>query len=335
MEQTTFSLSGRSDQLHALIDESARRLRLRPVTVDDAAHHKAVVRDEIRQKSSIAQFGSGLRRSLRLLFGRDHPLGRPPVGLDDEIEGIKVSQVEEFIEQNHRPSRLVIAAAGSFDPGAFARACEEKLSVHERSCRPQFDPGMDFAHPENLREDVEEGQRTGLVRATFALPALCADTAIVRLAFALLAQGPMSLLAEEIGADGALGSSAEFVTHAGCPSLGMIRISVGDERRLESAVDAIHASVQRLVAGRVSEDMVTGACRRLVKAQRTELATASGRAAAAAREALWGASADIPQTAGLSEAVVDAVCAAARRYMSHPALVVFHPTEVEEPSWIC
>lgn len=64
----------------------------------------------------------------RVLFGDDHPYGRPAEGLESTIASLTLDDVRGFHALNWRPNHSYLVVAGDFDPGALRARLDRVLA---------------------------------------------------------------------------------------------------------------------------------------------------------------------------------------------------------------
>ncbi|GLX98298.1 pitrilysin family protein [Herbidospora sp. NBRC 101105] len=326
-ECTNYVATGPPTALPALLAEAGDRVRRgrRGVRADVLDGHRRIVLEEIRERDEPGRFGSGLRRGLRLLFGRDHPAGRPPVGDPAEVAAVTPDDVAAFVEAHYGAERLVVSVVGAADPDAAVELAGNHLAGLP-SGRPAPPPVT--GEPLGAREDVEEGQPTSMVRLTFALPPGSAAAEVV---MAALASAPWSVLGSRPGLLGALGQ------HARCalgPAIGLVKLSApaaADLAGLERDVAARLAAVAR---DGLPPDVLAAAKALRIREQLGVLGAARTLAEELCREHAWsGDAAGVTARLDAVRRVTNAeVAALAAGPMARPSVVAFHAAG--EPSWI-
>ncbi|CAE8645224.1 unnamed protein product [Polarella glacialis] len=96
---------------------------------------------------------------LHLTAFHDSPLGYTILGPVENIQSITRDQLREYIQQNYRSDRIVVAAAGPVDHAELARYSAELFSGFQRSVGPpRKEEKPSFCGAELLYGSHEEGQ---------------------------------------------------------------------------------------------------------------------------------------------------------------------------------
>lgn len=327
-EHTDYLETGPPGALPDLLDRAADRLRrgADDLTPDALERHRRIVLEEINQREAPAHFGSGPRRSLRLLFGADHPYARPPLGLVAEIESVTVADVQEFIAHRCTPDRAVISVVGAFDP-LPPPIPRPSPSIPDDPVPPA--PGG------RRRQDVEEGQPTGMLRYAFALPPVAFSVASVTMA--VLAGAPWSLLGAAF-AQGhrALATDAHYINSLTGPSIGLLKVSVPPGVDLDDVDAAVAALAAELARTGPAEDVLAAAKALRAKEYLSLLSSSRSLGAELCRRAFRDAVApDAPDPLDAIRAVrAGDVALIAAQCLAEPAVIAFHAAHTRETSWI-
>ncbi|GIH72113.1 M16 family metallopeptidase [Sphaerimonospora thailandensis] len=339
-ECTNYVDTGPPETLPELLSRAVERIRRgrAGITAAGLERQRGIVREEIRQREESGRFGSGLRRSLRLLFGADHPFGKPPLGDPEEIAEITPVDVERFIECHYGAARLVVSIVGSVHPEHAMELAARHLGGLPAGPRPETPV---LSGPEAggyRREDVREGQRTGMLRYAFALPAAGEHlSAAGEVVMAALAGASWSVL----GADLAdyyrlLGSMAQH-GRCGCgPSLGLIKIVAPAGVDLCELEDAVTTRLADLAGTGLREDVLAAAKAKRGKEQLAVLGGARTCAEELCREQAWsGDPAGVTgRLAAVRAVTADQVAEIAAGSLARPAVVAFHTDPLGNPTWI-
>jgi predicted Zn-dependent peptidase len=335
-ERINFVDAGPVDTLPHMLARVADRVArgcLSP-PVAQLARHRDVVVQEIRQREDAARFGSGLRRSLRLLFGADHPFGRPALGAADELSAVTGEDVAAFIADGFGCRNSVVSVVGSVLP-------EQVVDLVAAACS-SLPPGR--PHPRLLptgvsgggREEVEEGQPAGLVRFTFALPAdgdPLADAGEVLMA--ALAGAPWTVFgARFAAAAGALAVTGEHVRCAAGPSVGMLRVALPPGADLAAVERAVESRLRQVADGGLDDDVRSAGIARCRKQRLALLSGARSRAEELCLQHSWYGDAARINARSTPQVSAEDIQRVATAAFAAPATVVFHPASEGVPSWI-
>lgn len=99
-----------------------------------------------------------------------HPLGHPVLGYPETVERLKREQLEAFVQRLYRPERMLVVAAGNFEPQALLEPLAENWEREERG-----DPPAEPAPPRFRRRRVGERRGTGQLQLVVGFPA-CGET---------------------------------------------------------------------------------------------------------------------------------------------------------------
>lgn len=93
---------------------------------------------------------------LTALFG-DHPVGRPIIGSNESIEGMRATQLRSFHQRRYRPDRMVVAMAGNVEH-------EHAVELVRRACTTRLDPA---AQPAPRREGTFRARNAPGLQITY------------------------------------------------------------------------------------------------------------------------------------------------------------------------
>ncbi|MFI6055871.1 M16 family metallopeptidase [Streptomyces violascens] len=339
-ERTIYVGTGAPDTLPALLSQAVQRLKPADEGIAPPALnlHCRVVLEEIRQREASARFGSGLRRSLRLLFGTDHPFGKPPLGRPEEIEAITASDVEEFIERAYRSAPVIVSLVGSVEPEYALDLLARCFAELPSECRSSDHRRVASAVGGYRREDVREGQPTGMLRYTFALPAEGEPLAVAgEVAMSALAGATWAAIGNELVREyGLFGASAQHLRCGTGSSLGLVKVSVPAGVNLDQLDQAVTERWRSLAGSGLDEGVLTAARARRGK----EYLAVLSRARACGeelchQEAWWGGAARSDERLRAIRSVSGAqVAEIAAQYLTDPVLIAFHADQQRSTSWI-
>lgn len=336
-ERLNFVDVGPVDTLPAMLARVPCRIEngSEPLPAAALARHRDVVVQEIRQREDAARFGSGLRRSLRLRFGADHPFGRPALGSPDELAAVEPEDVAAFVATGCGAANSVVSVVGSVSPESAVDLVAAACSTLPAGAAPTRTTVAD-APLEPGREDVEEGQPAGLLRLTFALPRdgdPLADAGEVLMA--ALAGAPWTVFGSHFATQaGVLAVTAEHVRCMAGPSVGMLRMALPPQAAPASIESAVRATLRRVVEHGLSDDVRAAAIARCRKQRLALLGAARTRAEELCQQAGWHGHATLINERTAPRASAEQLALVAASGLTHPATVVFHPAREEVPAWI-
>jgi predicted Zn-dependent peptidase len=215
---------------------------------------------------------------LEAAFGTQ-PLARPVLGREPTIRAITRADCNDWLTEQYRPDRLVIAAAGKVDPGHILLLAEALFGDLERIAPPEIAP----AHFEGgTRTDKRKSEQTHLA---FAFPGLsAADPAAPALSlFAQAVGGGMSSrLFQELREDRGLAYSIYAWTQ-GFAETGLFAVNLSTDRdRAAEAIALARDTVDRAAAD-LSEAELKRARAQVEAGLLMALETPQGRADSIAR----------------------------------------------------
>ncbi|WP_127355754.1 peptidase M16 family protein [Actinacidiphila soli] len=194
---------------------------------------------------------------------------------------------------------------------------------------------------------MQEGQPTGVLRYTFALPSQHTRLAAAgKVTMALLAGAPWSVLgADLVARHHVLGASAQHVPNGTGPSLGLLKLSVPAGADIDALDQAVTERLDRLARTGPKQDVLTAAKARRAKDYLGMLSRARSCAEELCRSeaARPPGPADTPQDAGprltgrltdLRRVSAEQTALIAGRNLADPAVVVFHAERPRSTAWI-
>ncbi len=118
----------------------------------------------------------------------DQPLGRPVLGDEASIDAIDVPALRSWLENQFRPERLLVAAAGKIDEDALLRLVEARFGDLDQRGLPGTAPANFVG---GAFSDVRDFDQTHLAFG-FPAPAITSDATFAMSLFAAAAGGGMS-----------------------------------------------------------------------------------------------------------------------------------------------
>ncbi len=175
-----------------------------------------VVHEERRQREADDPRGFLFERFLGTAF-EVHPYGRPLIGSDEEIDGYRASEAEDFFELYYHPNRAVLVLVGDVEPerdieiidnyfGAVPRGPEDHISIPK-------EPKQIEERRLTLNYDAEPQMVIGFHKPTY--PAR--DAYILDVIDAILTSGRTSRLYKSLVTEEQLALS--IVTGSGFPAI--------------------------------------------------------------------------------------------------------------------
>ena len=115
--------------------------------VDQAAlsNQQDVVRNERRQSVENQPYGLAEEALVQTLFPKGHPYYGNVIGSHEDIQAVKLDDVNRFFRQYYAPNNASLAIVGDFDVGGDQAARREVLRHAEAWTRRAADQGRDAA----------------------------------------------------------------------------------------------------------------------------------------------------------------------------------------------
>ncbi len=209
----------------------------------------------------------------------NQPLARPVLGDEASIRGLARADCASWLEQQYRPERLVISAAGQVDPGHILHLAEALFGDLEAKAPPTIPAGNFFG---GIRSDRRSAEQTHLALAYAGLPA-SSDAAPALSLFAQAVGGGMSSrLFQELREERGLAYSIYAWTQ-GFADTGLFAINLAaDKGRATEALNLAREVVER-AASDLTESELDRARAQIEAGILMALETPQGRADAMAR----------------------------------------------------
>jgi len=217
-------------------------------------------------------------RLFEAAFG-EQPLARPVLGNDATIKGLARADCIQWLEEQYRPERLVISAAGKVDPGHVLLLAEALFGDLEASPAPIIVPASFIG---GTRSDRRAAEQTHLALAFPGLPA-SSDAAPALSLFAQAVGGGMSSrLFQELREERGLAYSIYAWTQ-GFADTGLFAVNLAaDKARAVEALGLARDIVER-AAEELTEAELNRARAQVEAGILMSLETPQGRADAMAR----------------------------------------------------
>jgi predicted Zn-dependent peptidase len=217
-------------------------------------------------------------RLFEAAFG-EQPLARPVLGNEASIRGLTRSDCVSWLDEQYRPERLVISAAGKVDPGHVLLLAEALFGDLEAMPPPAIQQARFIG---GTRSDRRQAQQTHLALAYAGVPA-SDDTAPALSLFAQAVGGGMSSrLFQELREERGLAYSVYAWTQ-GFADTGLFAVNLAaDKARATEALNLAREVVER-AAEELTEAELNRARAQVEAAILMALETPQGRADAMAR----------------------------------------------------
>ena len=251
-------------------------------------------------------------------FG-EQPLARPVLGKEATITALDRSDCIQWLEEQYRPERLVISAAGNVDPGHILLLAEALFGDLEPKSPPAIEPAR-FAG--GIRSDRRQAEQTHLAFAWQGVAASGPTAPALSLFAQAVGGGMSSRLFQELREERGLAYSIYAWTQ-GFAETGLFAINLSaDKARATEALNLALDTAQRS-ADDLSEAELNRARAQIEAAILMAMETPQGRADAMARSIeIFGRIMSIEEMLAELRAVdVDAARGAGRAMLDGPRAI--------------
>ena len=217
-------------------------------------------------------------RLFEAAFG-DQPLARPVLGNGASIRALTRADCVQWLDEQYRPERLVISAAGKVDPGHVLMLAEALFGDLAAKAPPSIE-SADFAG--GVRSDGRSAEQTHLALAFQGLSASDPTAPALSLFAQALGGGMSSRLFQELREERGLAYSIYAWTQ-GFADTGLFAVNLAaDKGRATEALNLVLATIE-LAASDLTEAEVKRARAQVEASILMALETPQGRADAMAR----------------------------------------------------
>ncbi len=211
-------------------------------------------------------------------FGKQ-PLARPVLGSETSIRTLTRGDCVQWLEEQYRPDRLVVAAAGKVDPGHVLMLAEALFGDLAAVPPPKFAPAV-FSG--GTKSDPRSAEQTHLAFAMAALPASHANAPALSLFAQAVGGGMSSRLFQELREERGLAYSIYAWTQ-GFADTGIFAVNLStDKARAAEAMTLAQETVE-VAAADLTEAELKRARAQVEAGILMALETPQGRADAMAR----------------------------------------------------
>lgn len=102
--------SNRLEHMLAVLADCHQRIE--PPTAASLATQRAVIRSEDMERYRNARYGNLVERLVHALFGPAHPLGHVPMGTNDDLENVVISDVADFLRNQYSAGPRALSIVG-------------------------------------------------------------------------------------------------------------------------------------------------------------------------------------------------------------------------------
>ena len=186
-------------------------------------------------------------------FG-DQPLARPVLGSEATIRGLTRADCVAWLEEQYRPERLVISAAGKVDPGHILLLAEALFGDLEAVTAPALDTARFTG---GIKSDRRTAEQTHLALAYQGVPASDPSAPALSLFAQAVGGGMSSRLFQELREDRGLAYSIYAWTQ-GFADTGLFAVNLSaDKARAAEAM-----ALARDIVGRAAEELTEAELKR-------------------------------------------------------------------------
>ena len=211
-------------------------------------------------------------------FG-DQPLARPVLGSESSIRGLTRADCVGWLEEQYRPERLVISAAGKIDPGHILLLAEALFGDLKATPAPRLDPARFTG---GVKSDRRAAEQTHLALAYEGVPASDPTAPALSLFAQAVGGGMSSRLFQELREERGLAYSIYAWTQ-GFADTGLFAVNLSaDKARAAEAMALARDTVERAVV-ELTEVEINRARAQLEASLLMALETPQGRADSMAR----------------------------------------------------
>jgi predicted Zn-dependent peptidase len=183
-------------------------------------------------------------RLFEAAFG-DQPLARPVLGTEPTIVGLTRQDAVDWLEQQYRPDRLVISAAGKVDPGHILHLAEALFGDLESIAVSEVGPATFLG---GIKSDRRSAEQTHLALAFQGLRASAAAAPALSLFAQAVGGGMSSRLFQELREDRGLAYSVYAWTQ-GFSDTGLFAVNLAaDKARATEALNLSLEIIERAAA---------------------------------------------------------------------------------------
>jgi zinc protease len=242
------------DNLEYAIRLEADRLMNSFVRGEDLISEMTVVRNE---------FESGENNPRRILMQRVqaaayewHNYGRSTIGNQSDIERVPIDRLQAFYRKFYRPDNIMVVVAGKFEPEHALRLLEENFGALQVPETP-----LDRTY---TTEPPQDGERTVVLRrvgntqyvsAAYHIPSGAnREFAAVEMLAYIFGKEPSGRLYRDLVLTELASSSSTGTMALHDPGLAMFSAQVPIEKSIESARQALVASVENVAENPISEE---------------------------------------------------------------------------------
>ena len=217
-------------------------------------------------------------RLFEAAFG-DQPLARPVLGTEASIGGLSRGDCVQWLDEQYRPERLVISAAGKVDPGHVLLLAEALFGDLESQAPPAIAPAR-FSG--GIRSDRKQAEQTQLALAYQGVRAADPTAPALSLFAQAVGGGMSSRLFQELREERGLAYSVYSWTQ-GFADTGLFAVNLAsDKARATEALNLAREVVER-AAEELAEAELNRARAQIEAGLLMALETPQGRADAMAR----------------------------------------------------
>ncbi|MGH2639564.1 MAG: M16 family metallopeptidase, partial [Rhabdochlamydiaceae bacterium] len=248
------------DQLLSIINECLLEASFPENEIDQArAKLLAEIVEEQDETISVAY-----KELMALIYGRDAPYGRNSLGVQEDIERLEARDLKLFYEQNYRPSRVVFAVTGRYDPEDFKSKIDRLFSSWSDEKRGSSEIALNFDFPRGNLSTLEMGHKSQVDLALGTRTVPRKSPSYYSLSLGNLILGRMGLY-------GRLGKNVRELKGIAyyCYSIIQARLYSGHlgifagvhPRNLEKAIEGITEEIYRITTEPLSETEILAAKR--------------------------------------------------------------------------
>ena len=266
LDRTNYFETVPSNQLELALWLEANRMGflLPAMTQQKLDTQRDVVQNERRWSVDNQPYGTWWERLPALVFPPDHPFHHSLIGSMAHLDAASLDDIAQFFSTYYTPDNAVLSIAGDFDVAEASQMIERHFGMIPRGAGKP--PLADMQVPESyggaMREVVEDEVMLPRIFIAFRTPVFgSADYYVASVTSAILGLKKGSRLHRALVREQQIASDATAFTYdlAKGSDMMVVDVTARPEIPLEELERGVHAELDRLVAGGVTDAEVSRA----------------------------------------------------------------------------
>jgi predicted Zn-dependent peptidase len=117
-EETSFSIKVLAQHLPQCLDLWLAMIAQPTLDPEEMERERSVILEEIKMEEDNPE--DRLQERCYAHFWPDHPLGKPILGLPEQIKGVRTEQIKAFHKRHYQPQNMFVVAIGAVDQALLA-----------------------------------------------------------------------------------------------------------------------------------------------------------------------------------------------------------------------